>query len=293
MSQHIFGYTKAEAIGLTPPDLTYGPTYLEIASHLIRRAAKGESWSGEFPARNKKREMFNVVTTLVPYCDENGTIIGVLGICTDARQFRELRPSLDGSTRSSSDTFENDPLPSLQTTITSKLSNLAHGMNYLHHHQPPIIHRDLKSSNLLVDKNWTVKVGDFGLSRIKRETYLNTKTGKGTPQWMAPEVLRNKQADEKSDVYSYGVVLWEIVTKKIPWDNLDPVQVIGAVGFMNQRLEIPNDVNPQWASLIGSCWSRLQCIKNPNGSEPIDMRNREIRAAKYSPRNSSDEIPKA
>nr|GEZ56931.1 PAS domain-containing protein tyrosine kinase family protein [Tanacetum cinerariifolium] len=72
----------------------------------------------------------------------------------------------------------------------------AHGMNYLHHHQPPIIHRDLTSSNLLVDKNRTVKVGDFGLSRIKQETYLNMKTGKGTPQWMAPEVLRNKQANE-------------------------------------------------------------------------------------------------
>nr|GEZ26153.1 hypothetical protein [Tanacetum cinerariifolium] len=77
-----------------------------------------------------------------------------------------------------------------------RVSSMAHGMNYLHHHQPPIIHRDLTSSNLLVDKNRTVKVGDFGLSRIKQETYLNMKTGKGTPQWMAPEVLRNKQANE-------------------------------------------------------------------------------------------------
>ncbi|KAK6146236.1 hypothetical protein DH2020_020105 [Rehmannia glutinosa] len=73
----------------------------------------------------------------------------------------------------------------------------ARGMNYLHHFNPPIVHRDLKSSNLLVDKNWTVKVGDFGLSRLKHETYLTTKTGKGTPQWMAPEVLRNEPSDEK------------------------------------------------------------------------------------------------
>nr|XP_043614171.1 dual specificity protein kinase splB-like [Erigeron canadensis] len=131
--------------------------------------------------------------------------------------------------------------------------DIARGMNYLHHCHPPIIHRDLKSSNLLVDKNWNVKVGDFGLSRIKHETYLTTKTGKGTPQWMAPEVLRNEQADEKSDVYSFGVVLWEITTEKIPWDSLNSMQVIGAVGFMNQRLDIPKDVDPQWASLIESC----------------------------------------
>ncbi|RLN01048.1 dual specificity protein kinase shkD isoform X2 [Panicum miliaceum] len=132
--------------------------------------------------------------------------------------------------------------------------DIARGMNYLHHSSPPIIHRDLKSSNLLVDKNWTVKVADFGLSRLKRETFLTTKTGKGTPQWMAPEVLRNEPSDEKSDVYSYGVILWELVTQKIPWENLNSMQVIGAVGFMNQRLDIPSDVDPQWTSIILSCW---------------------------------------
>ncbi|KAG4180561.1 hypothetical protein ERO13_A10G172600v2 [Gossypium hirsutum] len=75
--------------------------------------------------------------------------------------------------------------------------DIARGMNYLHNCNPPIIHRDLKSSNLLVDKNWTVKVGDFGLSRLKHKTYLTTKSGKGTPQWMAPEVLRSEPSDEK------------------------------------------------------------------------------------------------
>ncbi|OVA02507.1 PAS domain [Macleaya cordata] len=134
--------------------------------------------------------------------------------------------------------------------------DIARGMNYLHHCNPPIVHRDLKSSNLLVDKNWTVKVGDFGLSRLKHQTYLTTKSGKGTPQWMAPEVLRNEPSDEKSDVYSYGVILWELATQKIPWDNLNSMQVIGAVGFMNQRIEIPKDLDPQWVSLIESCWHR-------------------------------------
>ncbi|XAR49700.1 Non-specific serine/threonine protein kinase [Bertholletia excelsa] len=93
--------------------------------------------------------------------------------------------------------------------------DIARGMNYLHCCNPPIIHRDLKSSNLLVDKNWTVKV---------------------------------------SYVYSFGVVLWELATEAVSWDHLNTMQVIGAVGFMNQRLEIPRDVDPQWASIIDSCW---------------------------------------
>ncbi|KAJ0234146.1 Protein kinase family protein [Hirschfeldia incana] len=132
--------------------------------------------------------------------------------------------------------------------------DIARGMNYLHCCSPPIVHRDLKSPNLLVDRNWTVKVADFGLSRIKHETYLTSKSGKGTPQWMAPEVLRNESADEKSDIYSFGVVLWELATGKIPWETLNSMQVIGAVGFMNQRLEIPKDIDPRWISLIESCW---------------------------------------
>nr|XP_043612092.1 serine/threonine-protein kinase STY46-like [Erigeron canadensis] len=133
--------------------------------------------------------------------------------------------------------------------------DIARGMNYLHRYKPPIVHRDLKSSNLLVDKNWCVKVGDFGLSRIKHQTYLQTKSGKGTPQWMAPEIIRNElPANEKSDVYSYGVVLWEIVTGKIPWDDLNPMQVIAAVGFMKKKLETPEDMDTLWASLIESCW---------------------------------------
>ncbi|KAI3886557.1 hypothetical protein MKW92_051957 [Papaver armeniacum] len=131
--------------------------------------------------------------------------------------------------------------------------DIARGLNYLHCYNPPIVHRDLKSSNLLVDNNWKLKVGDFGLSRLKHATFLTTKSGKGTPQWMAPEVIRNEPADEKCDVYSFGVVLWELATKKIPWEGLIPMQVIAAVGFMDQGIEIPKDIDPQWASLIKTC----------------------------------------
>ncbi|XP_016755714.2 dual specificity protein kinase shkD isoform X4 [Gossypium hirsutum] len=132
--------------------------------------------------------------------------------------------------------------------------DVARGMNYLHHRNPPIVHRDLKSSNLLVDRNWNVKVGDFGLSRWKNGTFLTTKSGRGTPQWMAPEVLRNEPSNEKSDVFSFGVILWELMTVSIPWNNLNSLQVVGVVGFMDRRLELPEGLDPQIESIISDCW---------------------------------------
>ncbi|KAJ6687313.1 MAP KINASE KINASE KINASE-LIKE PROTEIN [Salix koriyanagi] len=130
----------------------------------------------------------------------------------------------------------------------------ARGMNYLHNCTPMIVHRDLKSPNLLVDKNWVVKVCDFGLSRMKHSTFLSSRSTAGTAEWMAPEVLRNEPSDEKCDVYSFGVILWELSTLQQPWGGMNPMQVVGAVGFQHRRLNIPNDMDPAIADIIRNCW---------------------------------------
>ncbi|XP_062159246.1 probable serine/threonine-protein kinase SIS8 isoform X3 [Alnus glutinosa] len=130
----------------------------------------------------------------------------------------------------------------------------ARGMNYLHNCSPVIVHRDLKSPNLLVDKNWVVKVCDFGLSRMKNSTFLSSRSTAGTAEWMAPEVLRNEPADEKCDVYSFGVILWELSTLQQPWGGMNPMQVVGAVGFQHRRLDIPDDMDPGIADIIQKCW---------------------------------------
>jgi serine/threonine protein kinase len=140
------------------------------------------------------------------------------------------------------------------------------GMNYLHRCSPPVVHRDLKSPNLLVDKNWTVKVGDFGLSRLKHNAFLSSKSSAGTPEWMAPEVLRNELSDEKSDVYSFGVILWELSTLQQPWAGMNPIQVVGVVGFQHRRLPIPEDVDPAIANIIQACW-RMDPRQRPTFSE--------------------------
>lgn len=148
--------------------------------------------------------------------------------------------------------------------------DVAKGMNYLHNRNPPIIHRDLKSPNLLVDKKFTVKVADFGLSRLKTNTYISSKTAAGTPEWMAPEVLRDEPSNEKSDVYSFGVILWELSTMQQPWSNLNAPQVVAAVGFRGMRLEIPRDLNPQVASIIEACWAN-EPWKRPSFSNIMEM----------------------
>ncbi|TVU28493.1 hypothetical protein EJB05_20012 [Eragrostis curvula] len=132
--------------------------------------------------------------------------------------------------------------------------DVARGMNYLHNCTPVIVHRDLKSPNLLVDKNWVVKVCDFGLSRMKNNTFLSSRSTAGTAEWMAPEVLRNEPSDEKCDVFSYGVVLWELCTLLQPWEGMNAMQVVGAVGFQNRRLDIPDNIDPVIAEIIMKCW---------------------------------------
>ncbi|XP_057829880.2 serine/threonine-protein kinase CTR1 [Cryptomeria japonica] len=161
--------------------------------------------------------------------------------------------------------------------------DVAKGINYLHRYDPPIVHRDLKSPNLLVDKTWKVKVCDFGLSRFKANTFISSKSAAGTPEWMAPEVLRDEPSNEKSDVYSFGVILWELVTMQQPWSGLSPAQVVGAVGFQNRRLAIPPDMHPEIASLIEACWANdprqrpsvsnimdsLTALLKPSAAQPV------------------------
>ncbi|GIL86941.1 hypothetical protein Vretimale_15526 [Volvox reticuliferus] len=132
--------------------------------------------------------------------------------------------------------------------------DIAKGMEYLHNCKPVLVHRDLKSPNLLVDKDYTIKVCDFGLSQVKMNTFLTAKSQGGSPAWMAPEILRGEPCDEKSDVFSFGVILYELVTGKEPWEDLNPMQVVGAVGFSGRRMSLPTELDPAVTELINRCW---------------------------------------
>lgn len=127
----------------------------------------------------------------------------------------------------------------------------ARGMAYLHSRNPVIIHRDLKTDNLLVDDNWQVKVADFGLATVKSRTFAKTMCG--TTGWVAPEVLAEQGYTEKADVYSFAVILWELLTRQIPYAGKNTMQVVRSVD-RGERLVIPPTCPPDYAKLINECW---------------------------------------
>lgn len=127
------------------------------------------------------------------------------------------------------------------------------GMRYLH--DSKLLHRDLKSSNLMLDNDFNCKVGDFGLTRTSAGTAAVQMTGQcGTFQYMAVEVLANKPYSEKADVFSFGILLWEMVARKLPYFGMQPMQVGIAVVQQGLRPTIPPRTPAPLSKLMQACW---------------------------------------
>eukprot|EP00727_Mastigamoeba_balamuthi_P013386 m51a1_g8670 putative protein kinase (621) ;mRNA; f:122130-124519 len=132
--------------------------------------------------------------------------------------------------------------------------DIAVGMAYLH--SLAIVHRDLKPANILVDSDsGRIKLIDFGLSCVKpRGATLTEVTG--SPIWMAPEVLRGDTYTEKVDVYSYAVVVLEILTNETPFVKMNLEELRVTVGMRGMRPRIPDAVGGAARDLITRCWSQ-------------------------------------
>ncbi|CAM9885399.1 unnamed protein product [Ectocarpus sp. 13 AM-2016] len=134
------------------------------------------------------------------------------------------------------------------------LYDVARGMTFLH--DKGILHRDLKSANVLMFTNGRLKLCDFGLSKVKTDLSSRTTRGAvGTTQWMSPEEMEGSSANELTDVYSFGVLCFEVVTRTEPFKGRIPAQVIGAVLFRNERPQIPEGDSRRGICLTRGCAS--------------------------------------
>lgn len=165
----------------------------------------------------------------------------------------------------------------------------AAGMLHLHSRSPQILHRDLNSPNLLVAADWTVKVADMGMSKLMIDSALDgninsvaTSGGGLNPRWLAPEILSGGQCTTASDVFSFGVVMWEILTRRIPWEGKTTWAIVGDVQS-GHRPPIPETIVEQdkdgesvreYVSLMEACWSHHPAERPDFGS--IAQKLREI-----------------
>ncbi|XP_062498769.1 uncharacterized protein LOC134176108 [Corticium candelabrum] len=167
------------------------------------------------------------------------------------------------------------------------------GMKFLHKLNPPRIHRDLKSENLLVCKSWIVKVADFGLGRLfggahknrlsKRNNSVSRNDSEnellvemtdlsensiGTVRWSAPELARREIYDESIDVYSFGIVLWEIWSRGFPFQQYRFAHQVDDAVERGERPVVPDDCLDEYATVMQACWAE-RARKRPSFSEVV------------------------
>nr|XP_043616615.1 serine/threonine-protein kinase STY13-like [Erigeron canadensis] len=146
--------------------------------------------------------------------------------------------------------------------------DLARGLNYLH--TKKIVHRDVKTENMLLDKSRTLKIADFGVARVEASN-PNDMTGEtGTLGYMAPEVLNGSAYNRKCDVYSFGICLWEIYCCDMPYPDLSFSEVTSAVVRQNLRPEIPRCCPNSLATVMKRCWD-ANPDKRPEMDEVVAM----------------------
>ncbi|KAL4423483.1 hypothetical protein ABPG77_003616 [Micractinium sp. CCAP 211/92] len=158
------------------------------------------------------------------------------------------------------------------------LLGAARGMLELHAHQPPIIHRDLKSPNLLLDISWNVKVADFNLAKSQLvDAHRASTVGNLNPRWLAPEVVREGPAIAASDVFSFGYIMYEMMTWQVPWDGLASYHICGRI-LHSKRPVLPPDnklpgqdalqprASDAYRALLKRCWAE-EPVERPSFEE--------------------------
>ncbi|RAL52027.1 hypothetical protein DM860_016525 [Cuscuta australis] len=173
--------------------------------------------------------------------------------------------------------------------------DIARAMECLHANG--IIHRDLKPDNLLLTANQkSVKLADFGLAREETLTEMMTAET-GTYRWMAPELYstvtlrqgEKKHYNNKVDVYSFGIVLWELLTNRMPFEGMSNLQAAYAAAFKQERPILGEEIPPDLAFIIQSSWVEDPNMR-PSFGQIIRMLNEYLLTHASPPTSSNDAV---
>ncbi|XP_022955801.1 serine/threonine-protein kinase HT1-like [Cucurbita moschata] len=146
--------------------------------------------------------------------------------------------------------------------------DLSRGLSYLH--SKKIVHRDVKTENMLIGAHRSLKIADFGVARVEAQNPRDMTGETGTLGYMAPEVLEGKPYNRRCDVYSFGICLWEIYCCDMPYPNLSFVDVSSAVVRQNLRPSIPKCCPNSLANVMRKCWDSNPS-KRPEMHEVVKM----------------------
>ena len=143
-----------------------------------------------------------------------------------------------------------------QTKKAISIFGIAAGMLYMHQHN--IMHRDLKSANILLDEHFYPKISDFAVAKSNKEgiEQMLQQTPTGTPAYMAPEILQQEPYNNKVDVFSFAIILYEIFTCKVPSEDPQNKNKFQLASFIMGKRPTLNDRFPDFfKQLIEDCWA--------------------------------------